>query len=636
MKNLIISKTLLFLFIVLFISGFSSVFGEENSLIGVTIVIALLMYLERDLTVNPWRNFFMLLGINLLQGIFGHLALMNPWLGIPLNFLSIFFAGYFFTYNVKKSLIVIFGLQYLFMLYTPVSTSDLPLRLLALASGAVLVMVVQLIVNKDKLLKAGKKHLLNICDKLIEKLDSISTGHASTDCNQSIETSIKELKKIIFFRRHEGYYLSNDSRLMLKISACLEKLYILLNRFDEVEDKDEVIAACMLELENVKLIIDNKSLETVALQPLQTLKAKKKSNIYINELSNSFELLFDLLEEVNTADKNELKKIEKVVDIPFNFKKKYQHFINFNRNSVRFTFAIRLAIMITVTTFIFDYFDLQYGMWLVFTMLAVTQPYSEQAKHRFSARIIGTLIGAVIFTILFGVFTDPTVRTMIILLFGYLNSFAVQYRTLVLTVTVCSLGSAAMVSDPNLVVMERIFYIVLGVILGMIANRLIFPHSIQKGTSTLVQIYRDTSKTLMEEVYHFFENHTNSHSINNLYAVTSFIEDRILLNNETMELNNSTQYLEKQRKLNNGIYELFLRIQRNKINPVTVKLIIEDIDQIMKSNYDEYEQTIEHLKKESNNVIKIDDKIILKDVIGIYEEFKNISLYPVELKSRKS
>ncbi len=280
LKKLIISKTLLFLFIVLFISGFTSVFGKENSLIGVTIIIAMLMYLERDLTVHPWRNFFMLLSINLLQGIFGYLSAMNLWLGIPLNFIAMFCVGYFFTFNVKKSLYIIFGFQYLFILTTPVPTSDLPLRLLALASGAAIVMIVQLIANKDKLSKAGRKHLHNICDQLIEKLDSISNGHDRAEYNQSIETSIKELRKIIFFRRYKGYYLSNEGRLMLKISACLEKMYMLLNRFEEVEDQEEVITACKRGIEHVKRFIDQEQLDSEMLHVVQQLKAKNNQYVY--------------------------------------------------------------------------------------------------------------------------------------------------------------------------------------------------------------------------------------------------------------------------------------------------------------------------------------------------------------------
>ena len=635
MKKLIISKTLLFLFIVLFISGFTSVFGKENSLIGVAIIIAMLTYLERDLTVHPWRNFFILLGINLLQGIFGHISAMNLWLGIPLNFIAMFCVGYFFTYSVKKSLYIIFGFQYLFILTTPIPTSDLPLRLLALAPGAAMVMIVQLIANKEKLSRTGRKHLHTIRNQLIEKLDSISNGHNSAECNQSIETSIKELRKIIFFRRYKGYFLSNEGRLMLKISACLEKMNMLLNRFEEVENQEEVITACKHDLENVKRFIDKEQLNSDMFHVLQIIKAKKNSSMYMCELAESFELLFDLLEEVNVTEKKELKRTENIGDIPLRFKKSYQHFINFNRNSVRFTYAMRLAIMITVAAFIVAYFELEQGRWLLYTIFSVTQPYSEYAKARFSARIQATLIGVVIFVVLFSIFTDTTSRSLVVLFFGYLNSYAVQYRNVIITVTVSALGSAALLSDPNIVTVERVIYVIAGVVLGMIANRFIFPHSIQEGTATLVQIYKDTSKTLMEEVYNYFENKAHSHSINNLFAFTSFIEDRILLHNKTTELQNSLAYLEKQRKLNYSIYELFLRIRRNKIDPTTVKLIIEDIDLIMKSSPKEHIQVVKQLKDESTKVVKMDDQIILKDVIEIYEEFKNISQFEVKFKSKK-
>lgn len=635
MKKLIISKTLLFICIVLFVTGFKGVFGAENTLIGVAIVIAFLMYLERDLTANPWKNFFLLLGINLLQGIFGHLSAMNLWVGIPLNFISMFIVGYFFTFNLKKQLYIAYGFQYLFILATPVSTSDLPLRLLALSSGAVIVMIIQVIINKDKILMAGNKLLLNICDKLIEKLESIQNNSDCSECNRSIETAIKELRKIIFYRRYKGYYLSYEGRLKLKISACLEKMYMLLSRFEDLENKAEVITAFKMELESTKQFIEKKSMNAGSLDTLRELGAKTKS-VYINEIVNSFELLYDLLQEVHASDQKELNKIDKRVYIPTMFKNSYNHIKNFNRNSVRFTYAMRLGIMISIAAFISDFYGLEQGRWILFTIFAVTQPYSEQAKYRFSERIQGTLIGAIIFAVLFNIFTDITSRSLLIMLFGYLNSFAVRYRNTMITVTVCASGAVALMSNPNIVTLERVIYVTVGVIVSMIANRFIFPYSIQKGTSTLVQNYKDTSKMLIEEVSRFFENKNNSHSINSLFAITSFIEDRILLNNETMELKHSLQYLEQQRKLNNRIYELFLRIQRNKMDHTTAKLILEDIDQIIKSSVKDCDKVIKQLKKGSKNVIRIDDHIVLKDVIEIFEEFKSISQYQVELEPRKT
>ena len=115
MKKLIISKTLIFIFVILFVSAFEAVFGKDNVLIGVTTVVALLMYLERDFTVSPWKSLMMILAVNLSQGIFGQLALMNPWIGLFVNIIAMFIVGYFFTSNIKGPIHIAVGLQYLFI-----------------------------------------------------------------------------------------------------------------------------------------------------------------------------------------------------------------------------------------------------------------------------------------------------------------------------------------------------------------------------------------------------------------------------------------------------------------------------------------------------------------------------------------
>ncbi|WP_195964837.1 FUSC family protein, partial [Clostridium cuniculi] len=56
--------------------------------------------------------------------------------------------GYSLTSKLNKVMVVPFGLQYLFMLYTPVTGSDFTKRLVGLATGALLIMLVQLIIYK--------------------------------------------------------------------------------------------------------------------------------------------------------------------------------------------------------------------------------------------------------------------------------------------------------------------------------------------------------------------------------------------------------------------------------------------------------------------------------------------------------
>ena len=628
MKKLIISKTLLFIFIVLFVAAFKAVFGDANTLIGVTIIIAILMYLEMDLTAQPWKNFFFLLGVNLLQGVFAYIAVMNVWLGIPLNFIAMFIVGYFFTFNMNKQLYIAFGLQYLFILATPVTLSELPIRLIALAFGAVIVMVIQVIMYKDKLMKVGHKLLVNISNQLVVKVDRIQEDGDCVECNKAIDASIKELRKMVIYRRYKGYYISDEGRLKLKISACLEKIYLLVCKLNTLENKEENLQFVKIQLEQVKKVIQEQKITEDIVNNLHTDRTTT-NDMYRREMACSLELLYDLLGELFNRDKKELKRIDQQVEVPSIFRSSYNHLINLNRNSARFTYGIRLATIITIAAFVVDYFQLEQGRWMLYTIFSVTQVYSEQAKFRFKERIIGTLIGIVIFISLFSIFTSVTARSLVVLLFGYLNSYAVLYRNVVITVTVCALGTAALISDPQVVTIERIIYIFTGVLIGLIGNQLILPHSVEKGTTSLVKDYKVASKLLMEEVYQFFEEKTTTHSINNLFAITSFIDDRILLNNNITEWKNINDYLERQRELNNSIYELFLRVQRNRVEHETAKIILEKIDGLMKSN-SEPEDWVEEINRKYE--LPLEEKIVLSNVLEIFKNFKGISQFKVEPK----
>ena len=56
----LLGKTLFFVAIVLSVAAFSVVFGQQNSLVGVGIVIVALMMLRRDLSDRPVYNIMVL------------------------------------------------------------------------------------------------------------------------------------------------------------------------------------------------------------------------------------------------------------------------------------------------------------------------------------------------------------------------------------------------------------------------------------------------------------------------------------------------------------------------------------------------------------------------------------------------
>lgn len=158
-KKLIISKTVTFILVVVFVVIFKLIFGEKNTLIGVSTITAALIFLERDLTLSPVRSTIKLILINLLIGISSYLVISNMYLGIVVNFFTLFIISYNFCYNLRNPLYIPFTLQYIFLLSNPVDIQGFLIRIIALISGALVIVFAQILINNNKLLKLGNKLL---------------------------------------------------------------------------------------------------------------------------------------------------------------------------------------------------------------------------------------------------------------------------------------------------------------------------------------------------------------------------------------------------------------------------------------------------------------------------------------------
>lgn len=143
-------NTVMFIVIVISITLFKTFFGAENALVGVTIIISTLVLSKSDLTQKPIRNLMLLLSMSLFLGIVSFLANGNIYLAFVLNFIAMSAVGFLLSINLTKQVIVPYGLQYLFMLYTPVNGDDFFRRIAALIFGAFFIMIINYIVNCKK------------------------------------------------------------------------------------------------------------------------------------------------------------------------------------------------------------------------------------------------------------------------------------------------------------------------------------------------------------------------------------------------------------------------------------------------------------------------------------------------------
>ncbi|MBE6052295.1 MAG: hypothetical protein E7212_00050 [Clostridium sartagoforme] len=554
MKSKIISNTIIFIFIVAFVNVFKSFFGEGNTLMGVTIITTALVLMEKDLTIAPFKNFLKIFATNIFSLIFSVLAVQNIWLGIILNFIALFIIGYLFSYNLKKSVVVPFGLQYFFMLFFPAEGSVLYSRFWALVFGAIFIMIIQFIVNADKVFKVGTKAVNDISDNVLAKIRKIQSDENFEKESVSIIESINSLKRVIFDKRVDDYYLSKDGIILTDILWTLERINLLLDEISSLKNKDNY-NELLDDVYNEVMVIKDRDFNSNNIHILKNNTYNEKvDKKYINEFIELINYLLKEVSEINILTKKEKNNVKVDYEIPHHFHNIVVNKRNFNINSAKFRYAIRLGIVGTFTVFIAKVFNLPEGRWMCFTIFSLIQPYSEFSKSRSKDRVIATLIGGIIVILAFTIIRNNTARAAVILMAGYLDPFTTSYRGKMICVTVSAVASASLVGGTLRMVLTRIGFVLIGAIITLIANKYILPYKIKDLKNYLVETY----DSLINQMKVDISKEHKDYSVRNLYLITGFIEDKIKLLVNSSNIDTANKYLKEKRLLVNSLYKNFL------------------------------------------------------------------------------
>ena len=554
MKKQIIPKTILFVFIFVFINIFIAIFGKENSLIGVIIITMLLMLLQRNLAISPIKNTFKLLAINLFLGIFAFLSVQNIYLGIVCNLIAMFVVGYLFSYNLKSHLDIAFGLLYLFMLGVPVTIEQLPLRLMSLVGGTLIIMLSQIITNKNKLEKSSDKLINQIASLIAEKSDLLKNGKNIEAIDLKLKSSLKQIKSILYDNRKDGFFLSDNGVNIFNIVFNFERIDELLNNYKY--DKD-VLLNINEELKKLKDYVSEVS--------------EKNNRILNSEKSRNLHGFYDALENIyyyldKYKNNSSEKDIYENIEIPHNFKKLYIYKDHLSVKSMKFTYAIKVAIGIAIAGFIMDYFNLSGGRWILYTVFSIIQPYTEDGIVKTKKRVFGTVFGCISVFILFSIFKNSTVRSLLIIFVGYLSGYAkeIDYKYEMICITISAVGVVSVLTSPETFIINRLMFIALGAIIALIINRLILPYNINTAYNVLVEMHGKTIKEMESEVSLALNGNGNRHKIKSLLLISNLIEDKLSSMNGIVKNENHDLILNKNRSLANNMYSTYLKTKNKK------------------------------------------------------------------------
>ena len=148
-KKKLIGNFILICGIMIFISIFSMFFGSANTLVGVTIITAVLMFNAMDVSIKFKSAIASIILVFTLMGVTSYIGMINAFLGVPLNFISVFIIVYTFSNRVETKAYLPFMLCYVFMQGSPIQgMKEFSLRIASLFIGSIIVSLVYYFTHK--------------------------------------------------------------------------------------------------------------------------------------------------------------------------------------------------------------------------------------------------------------------------------------------------------------------------------------------------------------------------------------------------------------------------------------------------------------------------------------------------------
>ncbi len=149
-------------------------------------------------------------------------------------------------------------------------------------------------------------------------------------------------------------------------------------------------------------------------------------------------------------------------------------FTNINISSPRFILSCKMAVGVSIAMLLGTLLGLQKTMWLAVSVMSLTQIDFTHTQKRFIYRIVSTVIGSIIFVLLFQYLIPSKYMAFTCIILNYIYTFVDDYKYQMVFITVSSLSSSMVLFDTTTAVKTRIALVVLGCFLGYFVNRLNF------------------------------------------------------------------------------------------------------------------------------------------------------------------
>lgn len=571
---------------------YKTIFGVENTIIGLIIAMASYAFLRLDLTSYPIYKSMIFLILNLFLAISAYISAINPFVGLIINFLILFTVSFIYTTEFKNVISYIFLLLYVYMWEYPISLDELPRRLVAMGVGVFIIIGIHILFNRRNFKKNSNNIIIRSIRNIQKEICHIINESYREKENIYIDSELRKLLILIEGRNNNKFIENHKDDIYFNIVLILERINSIINKAGKINNKSkdviDYLNSLNHDLENITLFLERK-VDCINEEKADLNKDCTTNNWTDKEyafLGECTELIRLLEKNINNLYEYRRKKSRKRIKVKFNLKELLIGNSSLKMKHLRVAYSLKLAIAVSLIMFIVDLFKIPQGRWIVTSVYVVIQPYEEETLTKAIKRFKGTIIGVIIYISIFTFFPHIIPLELFLLILMFLYFVQKDYDKKVVCTALMTLSFGLSRSTVGSLAFYRFLFVIIGIGIALGVNKLIFPQSIKNSIYDLKERYLElTNKLLCELKSILYEEKYNENTVK-LLLDCNLIESKLIENKliaENLELKDlvykQSIILSKIRCLilfinysNWGITSKHINVDKNLLNVIFNKI----------------------------------------------------------------
>lgn len=515
---------------------YKTIFGVENTVIGLIIAMASYAFLRLDLTSYPIYKSMIFLILNLFLAISAYISAINPFVGLIINFLILFTVSFIYTTEFKNVISYIFLLLYVYMWEYPISLDELPRRLVAMGVGVFIIIGIHILFNRRNFRRNSNNIIIKSIRNIQKEICHIINESYREKENIYIDSELRKLLILIEGRNNNKFIENHKDDIYFNIVLILERINSIINKAGKVNNKSKDIIDYLNslnhDLENITLFLERK-VECINEEKDDLNKSSTINNWTEKEyafLEECTELIRLLEKNINNLYEYSRKKPRKRIKVKFNLKELLIGNSSLKMKHLRVAYSLKLAIAVSLIMFIVDLFKIPEGRWIVTSVYVVIQPYEEETLTKAIKRFKGTIIGVIIYISIFTFFPHIIPLELLLLILMFFYFVEKDYEKKVVCTALMTLSFGLSRSTVGYLAFYRFLFVIIGIVIALGINKLIFPQSIKNSIYDLKERYLElTSKLLYELKSILYEEKYNENTVK-LLLDCNLIESKLMEN----------------------------------------------------------------------------------------------------------